>query len=99
MHKIEIRYLSDGNHWRTYVFENNDKYHHALNFRNVDKFSDYIEVKLDGRYNPNVPNIYNSDRVNTIKERLESEFGCVVNIVTDASTIEHFGATPERGGL
>jgi hypothetical protein len=99
MKKIEIRYLADGNHWRTYVFESGDRYHEALNFRNIDKFSDYIEVKLGGKYNPNVPNFYKADRLAVIKDKLENEYGIPVNIVTDASPTEHFGATPDRGGV
>ena len=99
MKKIEIRYLPDGNHWRTYLFEVGERYHEALNFRNVDKLSDHIEVLLGGRYNPDVPNNYKEDRLSAIKERLESEFNCPVVIVRDASPTEHFGATPDRGGI
>ena len=99
MKKIEIRYLPDGNHWRTYLFENDNKYHNALNFRNVDKLSDHIEVLLSGRYNPDVPNNYKEDRLTTIKERLELEFNCSVVIVRDASQTEHFGVTEDRESL
>ena len=107
MNKIVLGYLSDGNFWRGRVYENNNTStsqevldRNALEYRNVDKLSSYLEVKCGGgkgnTYNPNIPNIYDADRLEVIKTTLESRLGCVVEYHQTASISDYWGANSEE---
>ena len=101
MNKIVLGYLSDSNFWRGRVYEssitNNQS---ALEYRNPDKLSDWLEVKCGGgkgnTYNPDIPNIYDADRLEVIKTTLESRLGCVVEYHKTASINDYWGANSEK---
>ncbi len=106
MNKIVLGYLSDGNFWRGRIYENDistsqevlDR--NALEYRNPDKLSDWLEVKCGGSkgntYNPDIPNIYDADRLEVIKTTLESRLGCVVEYHQTASINDYWGANSEE---
>ena len=107
MNKIVLGYLSDGNFWRGRVYENNNIStsqevldRNALEYRNPDKLSDWLEVKCGGSkgntYNPDIPNIYDADRLEVIKSTLESRLGCVVVYHQTASINDYWGANSEE---
>lgn len=101
MNKIVLGYLSDGNFWRGRLYEDdlsNDR--NSLVYRNPDKLSDLLEIKCGGgkgnTYNPNIPNIYDADRLEVIKTTLESRLGCVVEYHQTASINDYWGANSEE---
>jgi len=101
MNKIVLGYLSDGNFWRGRLYEgdlSNDR--NSLEYRNPDKLSDWLEIKCGGgkgnTYNPDIPNIYDADRLEVIKTTLESRLGCVVEYHQTASINDYWGANSEE---
>ena len=104
MHKIVLGYLSDGNFWRGRIYEKPTTTDmNALEYRNPDKLSDYLEVKCGGgkgnTYNPDIPNNYDEDRLEVIKNTLEQRLGCTVEYHTNAKTSDYWGATEESERL
>jgi hypothetical protein len=101
MVKIVLGYLSDGNFWRGRVYESSiTNEQGALEYRNPDKLSDYLEVKCGGvkgnTYNPDIPNNYDVGRLEIIKTTLEERLGCIVEYNMTASTSDYWGANSEE---
>lgn len=102
MDKIVLGYLSDGNFWRGRIFEGSASTNpivvdrNAMEYRNVDKLSSYLEVKCGGEkgntYYPNIPNHYNEEKLEAIKATLESRLGCIVEYHNTASISDYYGA-------
>lgn len=100
--KIVLGYLSDGNFWRGRIYEKTSstsqmvKDRNALEYRNPDKLSSWLEVKCGGgkgnTYNPDIPNNYDADRLEVIKTTLESKLDCIVEYHTTASISDYWGA-------
>ena len=102
INRIVLGYLSDGNFWRGRIYEpmattsQKIKDRNALEYRNTDKLSSYLEVKCGGgkgnTYYPDIPNHYDADRLEVIKTTLEARLDCVVEYHQTASINDYWGA-------